>query len=196
MPRARRISTFAVRQLISPLGTTLNMIDVGQLTELMETRGVARKSDLVGVSEAEILELEKHFGLVFPKVYRQFLRNFGRSAGFLSPWMAIYFDDLKEIREQFDCLIAADRHPFVLPEKALLIGNWESVFDYLLCDGNPDPAVHRIDLYQTDQTAGRVYAKTYSAYLENLIKTADTQSLPNDLFDDETLSELDDSIHY
>jgi hypothetical protein len=172
------------------------MIDVSQLTNLMEHRGVAHKSDLVGVSEAQILDLEKYFGLHFPRTYRQFLRHFGRSAGLLSPWMAIYFDDLKEIREQFNCLIAADRHPFALPDKALLIGNWESVFDYLLCDGTDDPEVHRIDLYQTDLLQGRVYAKSYSAYLENLIKTADTHSLPSDLFDDEMLGVLDDTIHY
>lgn len=172
------------------------MIDVSQLTNLMENRGVAHKSDLVGVSEAEMGELEKHFGLTFPRTYRQFLRSFGRSAGFLSPWMAIYFDDLKEIREQFDCLIAADRHPFILPERALLIGNWESIFDYLVCDGSDDPEVHRIDLYQAELVYGRVYAKSYSAYLENLIKTADTQALPSDVFDEEILGVLDDSIHY
>jgi hypothetical protein len=172
------------------------MIDVSHLANLMESRGVARKSDLVGVSEAEIRELEKHFGLSFPRTYRQFLHNFGRSAGFLSPWMAIYFDDLKEIREQFDCLIAADRHPFVLPKNALLIANWESVFDYLICDANDDPEVRRIDLYQADVEQGRIYAKSYSAYLENLINTADTDSLPSDLYDDEALGVLDDSIHY
>lgn len=172
------------------------MIDVSQLTNLMENRGVAHKSDLVGVSEAEILDLEKHFALVFPRAYRQFLRNFGRSAGFLSPWMAIYFDDLKEIRDQFDCLLAADNHPFTLPEKALLIGNWESVFDYLLCDGRDDPEVYRIDLYQAELLHGRVYARSYSAYLENLVKTADTHSLPADLLEDEFLGLADDTIHY
>lgn|GEM_PF-1916281 len=173
-----------------------NMIDVGHLTNLMESRGIARKSDLVGVSEAQILNLEKYFTLSFPRTYREFLRNFGRSAGLLSPWMAIYFDDLKEIRDQFDCLIAADGHSFTLPEKALLIGNWESVFDYLVCDGRDDPEVYRVDLYQAEVPHARLYAKSYSAYLENMIKTADISALPADLLEDEALSLIDDSIRY
>lgn len=172
------------------------MIDVGHLTCLMENRGVAHKSDLIGVSDAEIQLLEAHFGVTFPNTYRQFLAGFGRSAGFLSPWMAIYFDDLKEIREQFDCLIAADNRPVALPAKAVLIGNWESVFDFIVCDGVEDPAVYRIDLYQSDRANYRIYAKTYSAYLENLVKTADTHALPSDFFDDEALTELDDTIQF
>ncbi len=172
------------------------MIDVGHLTSLMEQRGVAHKADLIGVSDAQIQSLEQHFGVKFPLSYRQFLRHFGRSAGFLSPWMAIYFDDLKEIRDQFDCLLAADKKPFTLPAKAMFIGNWESVFDYILCDGRDDPEVYRIDLYQPERNHRRVYAKSYSAYLENLVKTADTHALPSDFFEDEALDVLDDQIHY
>lgn len=172
------------------------MIDVSHLTCLMEHRGVAKKSELVGVADSAIRTLENYFGLTFPASYREFLRSFGRSAGFLSPWMAIYFDDLKEIRDQFDCLVAANDLPFNLPAQTLLIANWESVFDFVVCDGRDDPPVYRIDLYQTDRSNFRVYSKSYSEYLENLIKTADTNALPSDFFEDEALDTLNDTIHY
>lgn len=173
------------------------MIDVSHLTCLMENRGVAHKSELVGVRDTEIQSLEKFFGLTFPSSYRQFLRSFGRSAGFLSPWMAIYFDDLKEIRDQFDCLVAADALPFNLPAKTLLIANWESVFDFIVCDGRDDPPVYRIDLYKADRSQFRVYAKSYSEYLENLIATTDTNALPGDFFEEqEALDILNDTISY
>jgi hypothetical protein len=173
------------------------MIDVSHLTCLMENRGVADKSELVGVSDTEIRSLENYFGLTFPSSYRQFLRSFGRSAGFLSPWMAIYFDDLKEIRDQFDCLVAADALPCNLPAKTLLIANWESVFDFIVCDGRDDPPVYRVDLYKSDRSQFRVYSKSYSAYLENLITTTDTNALPSDLFEEqEALDLLNDTITY
>jgi hypothetical protein len=172
------------------------MIDVSHLTCLMENRGVAHKSELVGVSDTEIQSLEIYFGLAFPACYRQFLRSFGRSAGFLSPWMAIYFDDLKEIRDQFDCLAAASALPFNLPPGTLLIANWESVFDFLICDNSDDPPVYRIDLYQTDRSNLRTYSPCYSEYLENLINTTDTNALPSDLFEDEVLDHVGDTIHY
>src|SRR5690606_18240639 len=116
--------------------------------------------------------------------------------GLLSPWMAIYFDDLKEIRDQFDCLIAASALPFNLPAKALLIANWESVFDFIVCDGRADPPVYRVDLYQSDRSNFRVYAKSYSAYLENLIQTADINALPSDFFEDDAVEALNDTIQY
>lgn len=172
------------------------MIDVSHLTCLMEKRGVADKSELVGVSDTEIQSLENYFGLTFPACYHQFLRSFGRSAGFLSPWMAIYFDDLKEIRDQFDGLVAASDLSFNLPANALLIANWESVFDFLVCDGSDDPPVYRIDLYQVDRSNLRTYSSRYSEYLENLIQTTDTNALPSDFFEDEVLDGIGDTIHY
>jgi hypothetical protein len=172
------------------------MIDVSHLTCLMENRGVAHKSELVGVNNTEIQSLEKYFGLAFPSCYRQFLHNFGRSAGLLSPWMAIYFDDLKEIRDQFECLSAASALPSNLPPNALLIANWESVFDFVICNDCDDPPVYRIDLYQPDPSNLRVYSPLYSEYLENLINTTDTNALPSDFFEDEVLDSVGDTIHY
>lgn len=172
------------------------MIDVSHLTCLMENRGVAHKSELVGVCDTEIQSMEKYFGLTFPACYRQFLRSFGRSAGFLSPWMAIYFDDLKEIRDQFECLAAASALSFQLPPNSLLIGNWESVFDFLVCQNDDDPPVYRIDLYQTERSNLRIYSPHYSEYLENLINTTDPNALPGDFFEDEVLDSVGDTIHY
>jgi hypothetical protein len=172
------------------------MIDLSHLTHLMEHRGIARRADLVGVSDAEIQRLEQYFGVTFPASYRQFLGAFGRSAGLLSPWMAIYFDDLKEIREQFLGLLAADNFQYQLPENALLIANWESVFDFIICDDNANPAVYRFDLFQSDAAHYRLYANCFSRYLENLIENADSDILPKDFFADEDVPSDDRLIYH
>lgn len=163
----------------------------------MEERGVASNQDLVGVSEQEIQTLEQHFGVEFPKAYRQYLSSFGRSAGYLSPWMAIYFDDLKEIRETFE-LYVEQGFSFKLPAGALIIANFENTFDFFICKGSHDPAVYRVDFRQENPSAKK-FAPSFSYYLDNLVKISDTSTLPEDLFGDDMDDMddmLDDLMHY
>jgi hypothetical protein len=172
------------------------MNDLGHLTRLMEHRGIARKTDLVGVSDREIQALERLWGLRFPEVYRQFLREFGRSAGKLSPWLAIYFDDLKEIKEQFLGLVALESSQLILPQDALLIANWESVFDFIRCNGLDDPQVFRVDLYSAQRYKIRLYAHSFSDYLENLIETSEADILPSEFFSEQDILSPEDMLVY
>lgn len=163
----------------------------------MAQLNVAQRADLVGVSEPEIQALESHFGLRFPRAYRDYLLTFGRSAGYLSPWMAFYFDDLKEIRDQFDLLNIAHNNPAKLPERSLLIANWESVFDFILCDGEDDPSVYRLDLFTDGGASSRRYAASFAEYLEKVVRSTDSGSLPQDFFEQHAEEELvDDLIKY
>lgn len=173
------------------------MIHIPELIQLMSDLGVAQSRDLVGVSEQEIAALEKHFGIKLPQSYHLFLRNMGRSAGYLSPWMAIYFDDLKEIREQFDLLNATLAAPVTLPGRSVVIANWESVFDYMVCAGNDDPAVTRVELCNSDGPREKIYAASYSEYLGNLVRSATISEIPSDLLENSSsLDFSDDAIVY
>lgn len=173
-----------------------NMINITEITQLMASLGVAKSVDLIGVTEKEIQSLEDCLGASLPLSYREFLRHMGRSAGYLSPWMAIYFDDLKEIREQFDLLNATLATPAALPSHALIIANWESVFDFLVCNGNNDPAVLRIDLCHEGGPHLKSYAPSYSEYLNNLVRSANTQEIPNDLLEDDEQTYAEDIISF
>lgn len=167
---------------------------IQKVVRLMEASAVATAGDLVGVNESEIKQLEQQLHLTFPKVYRQYLITFGRSAGYLSPWMAIYFDDLKEIRETFD-LYQAQGFDFELPAKALLIANFENTFDFIVCDGSHDPEVYRVD-FRCDQPSAIAYKKHFSGYLESLVTSDNNHAIPQELLDYEALEVMDDLINY
>lgn len=172
------------------------MVDVQKLVNLMIEKGLAKSSELIGVSSQEMQSLEHFFSLEFPFAYRLFLSHFGRSAGFLSPWMAIYYDDLKEIRENFDNLNRNRLIKFSLPKAALLIANCESTFDFLLCDEGEDPSVYRLELGGQGDIKAQLYAQCFSSYLENLILTSEHGEMPEELILDDGFIPLDDVIHY
>lgn len=172
------------------------MIDIEKVSCLMHDLGVAQKQDLIGVSDCQITELEAFFDLRFPTAYRKYLLAFGRSAGYLSPWLAIYFDDLKEIREQFELLNITHNNAARLPQDTLLIANWESVFDYLICDGAEDPIVYRLDLCGAQGPSSRRYASCFSEYLEKLVRSTDTAGLPQDFFEEQSDEGHEDLIRY
>lgn len=173
------------------------MINISELTQIMASVGIASNSDLVGVTEQEIRALEGHFGVKLPQSYQAFLSHMGRSAGYLSPWMAIYFDDLKEIREQFDLLNATLTTPATLPSHALIIANWESVFDFIVCGASDDPEVYRLDLCHEGIPNAKCYAPAYSEYLLNMARSANINEIPSDLLEDMPVQGFtEDTISY
>jgi hypothetical protein len=150
-------------------------MQIEQMLRLMEEHDVARHSDLVGVSPREIRQLEQRFGLEFPAAYQQFLLTCGRSAGYLSTWMAIYFDDLLEIREEFERITAEHFPDITLPPEALLIAHWDCRFDWIICDGSDDPPVYRMDLQLDSGAYCQACASTFSAYIEALIRNNEAE---------------------
>ncbi len=175
------------------------MSELSRIVDLMEDRGVASQRDLVGVPDHEIVRLEEHFGVFFPDVYRSFLMTFGRSAGLLTPWMALYFDDLKEIHDlylQFRQTRGRESgFTFSLPAKALLIANFESVFDFILCEKAANPAVFRID-FSDKVMRQKPIAANFTAYLEYLVNTSETGEIHDESFDYLLTGTRDDMIHY
>lgn len=175
------------------------MSQLPSIVQLMERKGIAHRRDLVGVPDAEIRRLEAHLGLRFPDVYREYLLTFGRSAGFLTPWMAIYFDDLKEIRDLFDQFNATkhveSNFGFLLPADALLIANCESVFDFLICHKAANPPVIRVD-FSSEIVRPKPIAASFTTYLEYLVNSSDTTGFPDEVYDDAELDLQDDIINF
>lgn len=160
------------------------MIDILKLTQLMAQSGIAKPSDLIGVSSEEIRKMESDLGLQFPTAYRAYLRSFGRSAGLLTPWMAIYFDDLKEIRAEFRAQNAELSRPLKLPDNALLVAHCEQVFDLIPCGKNEDPPVYRTDLASENGIMPTQQAEHFSDYLEQLIYNSQRVEFPLDPLDE------------
>lgn len=175
------------------------MSELSRIVDLMEDRGVASQRDLVGVPDSEIMRLEEYFEVDFPAVYRSFLLTFGRSAGLLTPWMALYFDDLKEIRDlflQFRSTRGKDSgFAFSLPPNALLIANFESVFDFILCEKVANPAVFRID-FSDRIMRQKPIAANFTAYLEYLVNTSETGEIPDESLEYLPIGAREDMISY
>ena len=150
------------------------MIPIKKLIDLMAKQNIAQSSDLVGVSYTEIQAMQAYFQVEFPVIYKEFLSRCGRSAGHLAGWSAIYFDDLKEIAEEFQfCLAAINtqkpcNNP--LPQKALLIAHYENHFDYIICDAKT-PEVYRIS-FCNDRTQVSQFSQCFSTYMESMINAA------------------------
>lgn len=166
------------------------MLDGQRLVQLMQTHQVASVRDLVGVCDREIQALELRLGLTFPASYKQFLRLCGRSAGHISPWVALYFDDLVEIREEFFERLAQAMLPLDLSSDVLIIAQAEEVFDFIYCDGTEDPPVYRIN-FQAQPVCLSCQAQAYSLYLEEVVIASDRDNWLDDLADDDTYAVAD-----
>lgn len=171
------------------------MIDILKLTQLMTQTGIAKPSDLIGVSAEEIRKLEAFFQVRFPAAYRAYLRSFGRSAGLLTPWMAVYFDDLKEIREEFHAQNTCLPRALKLPDNALLIAHCEHIFDLIPCEKGDDPPVYRTDLSSEATVKPVIFAECFSQYLEQLILSSRRMEFPFDSTEEPDLS-IEDLIRF
>lgn len=147
---------------------------IGKMQEL----GVATGAELVGVPAREILALEQQWSLRLPRAYRDFLLRCGRSAGYLSPWTALYFDDLKEIRDAYACQWCQRASPATpalpSPDTALFIAYDHLTFDYLVPDRSADPEVWRVRFGETPPTVTLV-ASSFSRYLTAQIEASGAQ---------------------
>ena len=143
-----------------------------QLIQLMAEHNVAQAHDLVGVPLAEIHAMESHFNVKFPVTYIQFLHSCGRSAGHLGGWTAFYFDDLKEIAEEFDFQRAIAQSDELIASNTLLIAQFDTYFDYFLCDGQADPEVYRIRFSHEGTAHCERFAPSFTAYINQLILSA------------------------
>ena len=109
---------------------------------LLTAAGLASARSLRGCTEAEIGQLEAHYGISLPAAYRRFLQRMGRSAGECLGGTDWLFPDLLELREGAESLLeeceatqSLDRNDFVF---AMHQGYQ---FLFFKCGTGPDPEV-------------------------------------------------------
>lgn len=168
---------------------------IESITNKMHKMGVASHADLIGVPEREIQKFENKLGRALPEIYRLYLATFGRSAGFLSPWLAFYFDDLSEIEQQFKTCNARANPPVELPSTILLIANCEDIFDGIdLAEENPK--VLRWDFATKRKNLGSTAAEDLESYFQALIKNSDSLTIPDDFLSDDEAIYKEDLINF
>ena len=111
--------------------------------EIIVQRNMGVRGDIVGVTEDDLLEIEKISSLKMPGVYREFLMDCGKKAGIFGETLNIFFPEILELPAEFDEIMAEEGEGDLLPAGAFIfcgLGMW---FDFFICDGVRNPRIYR-----------------------------------------------------
>lgn len=81
---------------------------------------IAKKKQIQGCTDLEILELEKATGVSFPGYYRQFLKEVGKKAGSFLVGSDFFYNDLFNLKEAAIELLVESGFKIKLPEDAFV----------------------------------------------------------------------------
>ncbi|ABC32115.1 hypothetical protein HCH_05450 [Hahella chejuensis KCTC 2396] len=91
--------------------------------------------------------------------------------GKLGSTLILSYPDILNLRDSLDNLIEEEELGIRTPKKSFVFSSFdELIFDFFICNGNPDPVVYRID-------EGRSHIEdrgsTFTDYFFRLIETCD-----------------------
>ena len=117
-----------------------------------------------GMRKAEIWEIEKHFEVLLPEIYIDFLAKMGGGAGEFFAGFAIFRNDLFKIRKEFRRVLKRDGDPFDLPSETFVFashrGNVFFFFD--TSDYHKDPPIYG---YTRNDRHIRLVSESFSGFL-------------------------------
>ncbi|BDM63877.1 hypothetical protein NFHSH190041_13290 [Shewanella sp. NFH-SH190041] len=153
---------------------------IKKIKQLIIDRKLANESEIQGVDLSDIDFLESKFCIHIPDFYKEFLITLGRCGGVLARKQIFLFQDLMYIKTLFDEMLNDDEIDLTLPPASLLVFNFESTFDYIICNVNKkDPVVYRIDLHTDSGISQTKLYDNFSDYLHNLVMTTGVKTLPS-----------------
>lgn len=134
------------------------------------------EQDLEGARDEEIQELERYAGGCLPSVYKQFLKQLGRSAGELlrgSEYSVSQRFHL-HLREHAEELLVRCKAPFVLPRTAFVFLMSQGYqFSFFHIDRGDDPGVYHY--LEGDPTPSLLDA-SLSGYLRRCIEACEQRA--------------------
>jgi hypothetical protein len=113
------------------------------VTRMMETGLISSERQMLGCSEQQVAELERHYGHRFPAVYREFLLAIGVAAGNFLIGTDFLYPELLDLRDAAKNLLRSDGSEFQLADDAWVFEMHQGyVFFYFDLGGDPvDPRV-------------------------------------------------------
>jgi hypothetical protein len=142
------------------------MPDIGsEIRERLRALPAGGDRTLEGASDAEIQALEAYAGGPLPAVYRQFLKQLGRSAGELlrGSEYAVSQPLRLHLREHAEDLLRRSAAPFALPASAFVFLMSQGYqFSFFNLDQGDDPSVYH---YLEGDPAPKILDTTLSGYL-------------------------------
>ena len=133
------------------------------IVDRLNFTGLASSNSIRGCSEKEIAVLEKHFEIIFPRSYREFLKYFGRRAGQLFEGTDCFYEQLWDLRNWAEDLILENGLAFRVPRDAFVFSMHQGYeFLYIPTDAGDDPPVYQ---YVEDQGLPRLTWRSFTEFL-------------------------------
>ncbi len=85
--------------------------------------GLASWWTMRGCRDFEIRDLENHFDIKLPAIYKDFLKKMGKSAGEFMQGTDIFFDYLFDNREAMEEVLELDDNPFFLEKEFFIFSS-------------------------------------------------------------------------
>jgi hypothetical protein len=146
------------------------MPDIGsEVRQRLLALPTGKEQDLAGANDEEIAELESYARGRLPAVYKQFLKQLGRSAGELfrgSEYAVRQHFDLR-LKEHAEELLRRNGASFTLPQTAFVFLMSQGYqFSFFNLDEGDDPSVYH---YLEGDLKPRILDATLSGYLRRCI---------------------------
>lgn len=126
--------------------------------------GLATRWQIRGCWEWEIRDLEDHYEIKLPSLYRSFLKRMGRGAGKFGQGIDMFYRRLFSNRKALEDVLELDGHPFTLtPTEFVFYSGQGYLFHYF--ETSPlvdDPPVYR---YMEGELQFHMVDTSYSSFL-------------------------------
>ncbi|WLQ14472.1 SMI1/KNR4 family protein [Hahella aquimaris] len=107
---------------------------------------LATADELIGAAPCDIINLEKSFSVQLPDSYKNFLLCCGKNMEKLGSMLILSYPDILNLRDSLDNLIEEEELGIRIPKKSFVFSSFdELIFDFFICNGNPDPVIYRVD---------------------------------------------------
>ncbi len=107
--------------------------------------GAATPSDIVGCSDSDVDRLETSLGVSLPRVYREFLKTMGRSAGRLFVGTDVFYAKVGELKTWAEEMLQESSSSACLPEDSVVFLMHQGyVFCFFRTSEGDDPPVYRV----------------------------------------------------
>ncbi|ATE71063.1 SMI1/KNR4 family protein [Lysobacter capsici] len=149
--------------------------------EKIISAGLDIKRPILGLSDEEIEEIERHQAVKLPAHYKLFLEECGKSAGPLFNDVDFSFPALKHLKQELKGAIEENGADFLIPDNAFVFAAYQgSQYLYFICDQDDPPTFTVYD----DGTV-ESGADSFSEFIEKVIEDWRT------IFSDEHLPEIE-----
>lgn len=129
--------------------------------------GLSDQNDFLGCSDKEIQEIEEFYNIKLPKVYIDFLKKMGKSAGAFMAGTDMFYQHLYDLREGAIELLHDSDTDYTLPNE-MFVFSMHQGYEFCCFDvtDSSDPKIYQ---YIEDDDEPNVVWKHFSSYLKEML---------------------------